>query len=336
MWRGHYFECYAKGHGLAWLCAQFLAGHLETGGPAVVVLSRGFVRGLPSQILAEPLFKTISKQPVKGLNMPKGKRFTQQQAIDELVITHGHLYNYSLVIYTATKDKIKIICKDHGVFEQRYNSHKRGSGCPDCPFIRRTYDTTTKSVYRRGYMPVKYNSHYTDGKITKEYNLWSGMMTRCYNPKYHQNKPTYVGVEVCDSWLHMDNFADWCQHQIGYKSEGFQLDKDILVKGNKLYCPELCVFVPTEINSQLTKANSRRGDYPIGVSWHKGHEKFMACLRVDKKTKHLGYFTDVTKAFEAYKVAKENYLKVLADKYRDVIDPRCYDALYNYKVEITD
>lgn len=268
--------------------------------------------------------------------MPKGKRFTQEQAVQELVAVHGDRYDYSLVEYTATKDKIKIICNDHGVFEQRYGSHKKGQGCPCCPFVRRTYDPTVASVYGVGYMPVKWNSHEPSGKITKEYNLWSGMMTRAYNPKYHEKKPTYKDVTVCDEWLHMDNFSDWCQEQIGYKADGFQLDKDILKKGNKTYTPELCVFVPTEINSQLTKAGSRRGEYPIGVSWHSEHEKFMACLREDKRTKHIGYFSCPTKAFEAYKYAKEKYLKKLADKYRDVIDPRCYEALYNYQVEITD
>lgn len=268
--------------------------------------------------------------------MPKGKLFTQETAVAELVVTHGTLYDYSIVEYVDTKSKIKIICKDHGVFEQRYGSHKRGSGCPKCPFVRRTYDSTVASVYGVGYMPVKYSSHGEDGKITKEYNLWSGMMTRCYNPKYHAKKPTYKEASVCEDWLHMDSFADWCQQQRGYKDSNFQLDKDILCKGNKTYSPDFCVFVPSEINSQLTKADSRRGDYPIGVSWHTQHNKFMACLREDNKTKHLGYFSCPTQAFGAYKVAKERYLKVLADKYRDVIDTRCYDALYNYKVEITD
>lgn len=263
---------------------------------------------------------------------------TQEVAVSELVAKHGNEYDYSLVKYTATKEKIDIICKRHGVFSQTYSSHKRGSGCPDCgdKWKRRTYDPTIASVYGVGYMPTKYKSHGPDGKITKEYNLWSGMMTRAYNPKYHEKKPSYTDVTVCDEWLHADNFMEWCQTQIGYKEQDFQLDKDILSKGNKIYGPDACIFVPAEINSQLTKANSRRGDYPIGVSWHSQHEKFMACLRQDKKTRHLGYFHCPTKAFYAYKVAKERYLKVLAERHKDVIDPRCYEALHLYEVEITD
>jgi hypothetical protein len=263
---------------------------------------------------------------------------TQEVAVKELIDVHGNTYDYSLVKYTATKEKIDIICKEHGVFSQVYNSHKRGQGCKKCAdkIPKRVYDPNIPTVYGVGYKPFKSKTHDDNGVITKEYNTWYGMMTRAYNSKYHSGKPTYTGVEVCDEWLYADNFSDWCQKQIGYKEQGFHLDKDILKKGNKLYCPEYCVFVPAEINSQLTKANSKRGDYPIGVSWHSQHNKFMACLRENNKTRHLGYFNCPTEAFKAYKKAKEKYLKVLADKYKDVIDPRCYDALYKYEVEITD
>ena len=263
---------------------------------------------------------------------------TQEVAVKELVDVHGDKYDYSLVKYTATKEKIDIVCSTHGVFSQRYASHKKGLGCQLCGKAapKRTYTKDFPTVYGVGYKPFKSKTHGSDGRITKEYNLWFGMMTRAYNPKYHEKKPSYENVTVCDEWLWADNFSDWCQDQVGYKVEGFQLDKDILFKGNTVYSPSTCVFVPAEVNSQLTKANSRRGDYPIGVSWHSQHEKFMACFRYDKKTQHLGYFECQLKAFEAYKKAKEAYLVVLANKYRDVIDSRCYDALCKYEVEVTD
>lgn len=192
------------------------------------------------------------------------------------------------------------------------------------------------SVYGVGFMSDDCHSHDSNRKIIPTYNLWFGMMTRAYNPKYHEEKPTYKDVEVCEEWLHYKNFKFWCENQIGFGVKGFNLDKDILVKGNKIYSPDVCVFVPSEINSQLTKANSKRGAHPIGVSWHAEHEKFMACLRAEGKTKHLGYYLTPEDAFEAYKVAKEAYLKKIADKYKEVVDPRVVKALYSYEVEITD
>jgi hypothetical protein len=270
--------------------------------------------------------------------MTKGINLTHEFGMSEFKRVHGDKYDYSISIITTSKDPVDITCSRHGVFSQVYRVHAKGSGCPSCSDLwkRREYDPTIASVYGIGFMPTKYKSHDVEDRITKEYNLWSGMMTRAYNPKFHEKKPSYKDITVCENWHHADNFMDWCQKQIGFKSEGFQIDKDILVKGNKVYSPEVCVFVPAEINSQLTKANAKRGLYPIGVSWHSQHEKFMACLRRDKKTKHLGYFHCPTEAFYAYKKAKEDYLKELAEKYKSVIDIRCYEALYNYEVEITD
>ena len=73
------------------------------------------------------------------------------------------------------------------------------------------------------------------------------------------------------------------------KGKPFNLDKDILVKGNKVYSPSTCIFVPFEINGQFTKANTRRGSCPIGVSYAAHTNKFLACIAENNKTKHLGY-----------------------------------------------
>ncbi len=194
----------------------------------------------------------------------------------------------------------------------------------------------TPTVYGVGFIAENEFSHNPDRTITREYSLWSGMMTRCYNPKYHEKKPTYKDVTVCDEWLHFTNFKTWLHSQHEFYKEGWQIDKDILKKNNKVYCPSLCVFVPPEVNSQLTKANSRRGDYPIGVSWDKNKNTFMACYRAEGKTRHIGYFSTPEKAFYAYKEAKEKHLKVIADKYASEMDSRVVEALYNYQVEITD
>ena len=120
------------------------------------------------------------------------------------------------------------------------------------------------------------------------------------------------------------------------KGKPFNLDKDILVKGNKVYSPSTCIFVPFEINGQFTKANTRRGSCPIGVSYAAHTNKFLACIAENNKTKHLGYHLTKEAAFRAYKRAKESYLQLLAEKHKDVISPEAYIALYNYKVEITD
>jgi hypothetical protein len=162
------------------------------------------------------------------------------------------------------------------------------------------------------------------------------MLNRAYNLKRTAGKKAYEGVAVCDEWLSGDVFIDWCEKQVGFSDPLFQLDKDILVKWNKIYSPKTCVFVPREINLAITRSDSSRGEFPIGVSWSHKSEKFGAYLSEFGKLRYLGMFPTPEEAFYTYKSAKEKYLKVLADKYKDVIDRRCYEALCAYQVEITD
>ena len=54
------------------------------------------------------------------------------------------------------------------------------------------------------------------------------------------------------------------------------------------------------------------------------------------KKEYLGSFKTELEAFNAYKKAKESFVKELANKWKDKIDERAYEALMNYQVEITD
>ena len=135
----------------------------------------------------------------------------------------------------------------------------------------------------------------------------------------------------------MSKFSKWCNEQIGFnfkddKGKPFQLDKDILIKGNKIYSEETCAFVPQEVNLLFVKGEKSRGDYPIGVRFHKVSGMFRAMYN-NKLSEH---FKTPEEAFCAYKEAKEAYIKEVANKWKDQIDQRVYEALMNYQVEITD
>lgn len=189
-----------------------------------------------------------------------------------------------------------------------------------------------KSVCNVGYMGVgKYKSTFQK-KPSEYYNCWTSMIKRGYSSKYEKRQPSYKNVTVCEGWHNFQNFAEWFEEN--YK-EGFELDKDILVKGNKLYSPETCCFVSKEINTLFTKNNSKRGDCPIGVEKCK-NGKYRATFGQNNKTTHIGTFNTTKEAFEAYKTTKELYIKELANKWKDKINPKVYEAMYNYKVEITD
>ena len=197
-------------------------------------------------------------------------------------------------------------------------------------------DPYSPSVFGVGVVGIKYPA-YEYGVVTKEYELWTHMLQRCYSDTYKKKRPTYEGCEVSDNFKSYTYFYEWCNKQIGFGNEGWHLDKDLLVKGNKVYSESTCIFLPQEINTLLTKSTSSRGEHLIGVCWHKARKAFMAQVGKGKgKLKHLGYFTTEIEAYNAYKKAKEMFVKEQAEKWKSQIDPRAYEALMNYTVEIDD
>ena len=197
-------------------------------------------------------------------------------------------------------------------------------------------DRYLPSVFGIGVLGTKYPSK-VNGVQTKEYELWTGMLERCYSDAYKKKHPTYEGCEVGDKFKSYEYFYEWCNSQVEFDVKGFDLDKDLLIKGNKVYSENTCIFIPREINTLLVKRTASRGENLIGVSWSKTHKAFVATVRKNKgKQEHLGYFKTELEAFKAYKKAKEAFVKEQANKWRGKIDDRAYNALMNYTVEITD
>jgi len=180
-----------------------------------------------------------------------------------------------------------------------------------------------------------------DSKPVKEYDLWHGMLRRCM-PEYQNKNQTYIGVTCSENFKSYSFFYEWCQTQIGFgntdeNGSSWQLDKDLLVRGNKVYSEYFCVFVPQRVNSLLTKNDATRGEFPVGVSWHKSHKKFQSkCRTGGGERKFLGYFNTTQEAFLAYKTYKEALIKEVANEYKNQLDPRVYEALMNYEVNEND
>ena len=197
-------------------------------------------------------------------------------------------------------------------------------------------DPYSQSVFGIGVLGNKYPSS-EGSRNTKEYMLWYSMLTRCYSDTYKNRHPTYEYCTVSENFLRYEYFYEWCQKQIGFNVNGFDLDKDLLVKGNKVYSEDSCVFIPREINLVLTKCTASRGRHIIGVHWHNASKAFVAKVNKNKgKQEWLGVFKTEMEAFSNYKKAKESYLKELASKFKSQIDPRAYNALMNYEVGIDD
>lgn len=176
-----------------------------------------------------------------------------------------------------------------------------------------------------------------NGKKTIQYESWQHMLKRCYDEKELSKYPTYIGCEICEELLCFQNFGKW--HDENYYTvdgEEMCLDKDILIKGNKIYSPETCIFAPERINILFTKSDSARGEFPIGVCYNKENDNFISRLNKNDEKVYLGSFDTPEEAFYKYKQEKELHIKEIADEYKSKIPQRLYDALYRYEVEIYD
>lgn len=208
------------------------------------------------------------------------------------------------------------------------------------------YNNVKANEVRNPYFPANYGVGYLGvgkykntikGKTTIHCSTWSGMFRRCYNENERNKLPSYEGCSVDPKWHCFQDFGVWFDEN--YNSEtmkGWHLDKDILKKNNKVYSPQTCCFVPVQINCLFVKSNNIRGNLPIGVSLIIKSGKFSATIKKNNISYRLGTFKTPEEAFQAYKTAKEAWIKEVADFWRPLIGEDVYFALMNYQVEITD
>jgi len=219
--------------------------------------------------------------------------------------------------------KIRFINTNH-VKEEHLSSVRSG-------YVRDDSIPTTCGV---GFIDVEGAS--IGRKMTKEYHLWNNMINRCYNEKGLSSNPTYKDCHVSEEWMYLSNFKEWCHQQIGFDQVGWHLDKDILSKDNKVYSEDTCVFVPSEINCAVTNNKSVRGQFPQGVIYNCTKTRYRARIQRGAKWESLGTYDTPEEAFYAYKPVKEAYIKSLAENWKDKIDPRVYEALMKWEINIDD
>lgn len=182
-----------------------------------------------------------------------------------------------------------------------------------------------------------------NGKIIKEYTAWHNMLLRCFSEEYKEKEQTYENVTCCKEWLLFENFYKWLHEQENFdkwfNGDRWSVDKDILMKGNKIYKPNLCCLVPQGVNSLFAKGDSVRGDFPIGVckGWN---GKFQAFCQnpLTNKQENLGHYLTLEEAFFVYKKRKEEIIKQIAEiEYnKGNITKQCYQSMMKYEVEVTD
>lgn len=206
-----------------------------------------------------------------------------------------------------------------------------------------TYDHFKKANIINPYYPYNKGIGYIGNSKSKEngkkkdsYNMWNGMLERCYSKKYQEKYSTYIDCSICEEWHSYEFFEKWYNenyYKIG--SEKMNLDKDILFKKNKLYSPNTCCIVPQTINKLFTKTDKLRNGL-IGTYLTKNGKYLSQCQTESKTNKGLGLYSTELEAFIIYKKEKEAFIKRVADRYKQYIPNNVYKAMYNYEVDIDD
>lgn len=213
---------------------------------------------------------------------------------------------YTVVGYQRTKGRKTIVLvkfKDTG-YEYGVEGKNALSG--------NVRDAYSKIIAGVGYLG---KGKYKSDKVG--YQVWLDMIKRCYSPKSEHTARCYSGVTVDVEWHNYQNFAKWFYENY---TCGWQVDKDFLVRGNRVYGPETCVFLPRHLNGFLV-GGLKRGisRNPISGSWK------AACNDGDKDINgrcvqtSLGYYKSETVALQVYKDFKLNKLEELKVLYGDKV-----------------
>ena len=181
-----------------------------------------------------------------------------------------------------------------------------GVGINDADYVTRKMETIEVNGVRK--KKLVWECHY--------YRTWKSMLKRCYSPKYQEKRPTYKGCSVSEEWLTFSVFKSWMEKQ---DFEDKQLDKDLLFEGNKVYSEETCAFVNKTVNLFTTDRGNDRGEWLIGVYWHKRDGRFVSQCNnpFTKKREHLGYFTCEQEAHQAWLKRKLELATLLAEEQTD-------------------
>lgn len=243
-------------------------------------------------------------------------------------------YLMRIVKYNTSKDiEVEFLDDFNAVVHTQWELFKKGH-------VRNPYQ---KSVYGVGIVGTKYPTRDGNNKIKKEYDTWRQMLARCYDPLTKEKLPSYKNVICCKEWLLYENFYEWVHSQENFNEwvnlPLSALDKDILLKGNKVYCPSKCCLVPAEINSLFTTNSCISETMIKGVRFDRNNKYVTTYGNIVNGTAgYIGTYDSRIEAFYHYKQVKEQNIKNKAKYYyqNNLISYKCYVAMMNYRVDIYD
>lgn len=227
---------------------------------------------------------------------------------------------YTIIRYENSRD-ITIRFNDEYGFQMKTKSSSFKTGMMKNPYHR--------SVRGVGFFGVGEFVSHKSGRHTKEYTVWQSMIERCYAGL--DRFAAYADCTVHEDWHNFQNFAKWYTSNEYYGKSGYHLDKDILVSGNRVYSPDTCLLVPSEINQMFEYINPTHKGEVLGISFNDYSKKYLAHICMGNETKFLGSFKTKDLAHAAYIEFKKLYFRNMAIVHRDSISTHVFDILFDWQ-----
>lgn len=265
----------------------------------------------PSTVRADHLRSGLIKDP--SLRIPKdmqpgSKHKTNNYGVVEVISQHG--CNDVVVRFVDTGYTCSVA----------YDNLIRG----------KIKDKLSPSVHGVGFPGA---GDYSPSINNDAYGRWCDMLERCYSKNQDEYHPTYSECTVCEEWHNFQNFAKWYYKNHPMNGRKYAIDKDLKVLGNKLYSPDMCLFVSQSVNNFLCDSRANRGSTMIGVSYFKrdgNYEGYCNNPFTGKKDR-IGYYNTELEAHMAWRRAKSVMAERLASE-------QCNDEVKNglirYKLAI--
>jgi len=144
------------------------------------------------------------------------KKLTTEEFIKRAKEVHGNKYDYSLVKYSDSRIKVKIICSKHGEFEQIPNTHLNGSGCPKCRVSKgekeiENYLTSNKILFET---QKKFDDLMDKKQLSYDFFLPNENLLIEYNGEQH-----YINTSFKNHNLKLQKHHDWLKRKYAEKHE---------------------------------------------------------------------------------------------------------------------
>ncbi len=213
--------------------------------------------------------------------------------------THGEIV---ITIYENSK-KVRVRFIDTG-YEVETNTQNIRTG--------KIKDKLAKTVYGVGCIGDGKHKPTSKRKKTKAYSVWCGILARCYGGGSSESCKWYADCSVSDEWLNFQNFADWYEKQPGANREYFDIDKDILIHGNRIYSKDACMLVHKDINYLFICERGR--DLPVGVCYDNLASGYRSSC-YHSGIENCIFTKDIKEACNHYVIEKLNSVKIAHQKH---------------------